>query len=130
LALALAPNGQLVLANGDAVNPNPGQPREIVEFTTLGEFVSQLSVDKVQGSAFGLAIAATAPTPCRSGRCASGSQITGTRSPTPAHLLVQLQHLRIDCFEGFGGEIASVSALLPATIVELAGDANWWPRSR
>ena len=58
MALALAPNGQLVLANGDAVNPNPGQPREIVEFTTLGEFVSQLSVDKVQGSAFGLAIAA------------------------------------------------------------------------
>ncbi|MDR3099095.1 MAG: hypothetical protein LBV73_18735 [Paraburkholderia sp.] len=55
LALALAPNGHLVAANGDAVNPDPKQPSEIVEFTVDGQFIAQLSVDAVQGSAFGLA---------------------------------------------------------------------------
>ncbi|WP_028206403.1 NHL repeat-containing protein [Paraburkholderia nodosa] len=55
LALALAPNGHLVTANGDAVNPDPQQPSEIVEFTVNGEFVAQMSVDPAQGSAFGLA---------------------------------------------------------------------------
>jgi hypothetical protein len=55
LALALAPNGHLVTANGDAVNPDPKQPSEIVEFTVDGQFIAQLSVDAVQGSAFGLA---------------------------------------------------------------------------
>lgn len=55
LALALAPNGHLVTANGDAVNPDPQQPSEIVEFTVDGQFIAQLSVDSVQGSAFGLA---------------------------------------------------------------------------
>jgi hypothetical protein len=55
LALALAPNGHLVTANGDAVNPDPQQPSEIVEFTVDGQFVAQMSVDPAQGSAFGLA---------------------------------------------------------------------------
>ncbi|WP_245004914.1 hypothetical protein [Paraburkholderia sacchari] len=55
LALALAPNGHLVTANGDAVNPDPNQPSEIVEFTVYGQFIAQLSVDAVPGSAFGLA---------------------------------------------------------------------------
>nr|WP_244196004.1 hypothetical protein [Paraburkholderia susongensis] len=55
LALALAPNGHLVTANGDAVNPDPKHPSEIVEFTVEGQFVAQLSVDAASGSAFGLA---------------------------------------------------------------------------
>ncbi|NML33386.1 NHL repeat-containing protein [Paraburkholderia antibiotica] len=55
LALALASNGHLVTANGDAVNPDPQQPSEIVEFTVDGQFVAQLSVDAAPGSAFGLA---------------------------------------------------------------------------
>ncbi|WP_338019333.1 hypothetical protein [Paraburkholderia tagetis] len=55
LALALAPNGNLVTTNGDAINPDPKQPSEIVEFTVNGQFVGQLSVDPVQGSAFGIA---------------------------------------------------------------------------
>jgi hypothetical protein len=55
LALALAPNGDLVTANGDAVNPDPQQPSEIVEFTVNGQFVAQMSVDPAPGSAFGLA---------------------------------------------------------------------------
>ncbi|WP_407971888.1 hypothetical protein ACJ51O_29040 [Burkholderia pyrrocinia] len=55
LALALAPNGHLVTANGDAVNPDPLQPSEIVEFTVDGRFVAQMQVDIVPGAAFGLA---------------------------------------------------------------------------
>ncbi|MEB4631953.1 NHL repeat-containing protein [Burkholderia contaminans] len=55
LALALAPNGHLVTANGDAVNADPQQPSEIVEFTVDGRFVAQMQVDTVPGAAFGLA---------------------------------------------------------------------------
>jgi hypothetical protein len=61
LGLALAPNGDLVSAQGDAVNPNPdpnGQS-EIVEFTPGGTFVAQLSVEPTAaGAAFGLAVEA------------------------------------------------------------------------
>ncbi|ALF87150.1 hypothetical protein WJ511_12365 [Ralstonia solanacearum] len=55
LALALAPNGDLVTANGDAINPDPNQSSEIVEFTPQGVFVAQMQVDPSAGSAFGLA---------------------------------------------------------------------------
>ncbi len=59
LGLALAPNGDLVSAQGDAVNPNPdlnGQS-EMVEFTPQGRFVAQFSVEPTTaGSAFGLAV--------------------------------------------------------------------------
>ncbi len=59
LGLALAPNGDLVSAQGDAVNPNPdpnGQS-EIAEFTPGGRFVAQLSVEPTNaGAAFGLAV--------------------------------------------------------------------------
>ena len=61
LGLVLAPNGDLVSAQGDAVNPNPdpnGQS-EIVEFTTGGAFVAQFSVEPTTaGAAFGVAIEA------------------------------------------------------------------------
>ncbi|CAG9260731.1 hypothetical protein BCEP4_2260030 [Burkholderia cepacia] len=53
LALALAPNGHLVTANGDAVNAAPQQPSEIVEFTVDGRSVAQMQVDTVPGAAFG-----------------------------------------------------------------------------
>lgn len=56
LALALAPNGDLVTANGDAVNPPDSQhASEIVEFTPEGRFVAQMQVDPTVGAAFGLA---------------------------------------------------------------------------
>jgi DNA-binding beta-propeller fold protein YncE len=57
LALAFAPNGHLITANGDAVNGDPTQPSEIVEFTAAGRFVGQSNVDPGQGGAFGLAVA-------------------------------------------------------------------------
>jgi len=58
LAMAMAPNGHLVVSNNDSalINSDPKQPSEIVEFTVDGEFVRQISVDPQQGGSFGLAI--------------------------------------------------------------------------
>jgi hypothetical protein len=57
LGLVLARNGDLITTNGDAINPDPNQPSEMVEFTKSGRFVAQFSVDLGgQGGAFGLAL--------------------------------------------------------------------------
>jgi hypothetical protein len=61
LALVAAPNGDLLTANGDAVNSDASQPSEIVEFTKQGKFVTQFNVDAAQGGAFGIAVATIAP---------------------------------------------------------------------
>jgi DNA-binding beta-propeller fold protein YncE len=58
LGLAFAPNGDLVTANGDAVNTDPAQPSEIVEFAKNGRFVAQFNVDAAPDGAFGLAVGA------------------------------------------------------------------------
>jgi hypothetical protein len=56
LGLIAAPNGHLITTNGDAINGDPTQPSEMVEFTKWGTFVAQYSVDLGgQGGAFGLA---------------------------------------------------------------------------
>jgi hypothetical protein len=57
LALVFAPNGDLLTSNGDAVNGDPTQPSDIVEFTKTGKFVSQFNVDAGQGGAFGIGLA-------------------------------------------------------------------------
>lgn len=54
LALRLAPDGDLLAANGDAISADPEHPSEIVEFTKAGEFVREYNVDASQGGAFGL----------------------------------------------------------------------------
>ncbi len=70
LGLVLAPNGDLIAANGDSVNADPGKPPqngELVEFIPgdvavghpLGQFVGQFQLDPNTGSAFGLAVAET-----------------------------------------------------------------------
>lgn len=59
LGMAMAPNGHLLVSNSDGINPDPNQPSEIVEFTTDGRFVKQLSVDPAQGGSFGLALRMT-----------------------------------------------------------------------
>ena len=56
LGLVLAPNGDLITTNGDAVNPDPNQASELVEFTPSGRFVGEFSIDPSQGGAFGLAV--------------------------------------------------------------------------
>jgi hypothetical protein len=59
LGMAEAPNGHLLVSNNDTVNSDPNQPSEIVEFTTEGDFVKELSVDPNQGGSFGLAVSST-----------------------------------------------------------------------
>jgi hypothetical protein len=59
LGLVLAPNGDLLTTNGDAINGDPAQPSELIEFTPNGQFVGQLSLDPAQGAAFGLAVSIT-----------------------------------------------------------------------
>ena len=56
LGLVPAPNGDLITADGDAVNTDVAQPSELVEFTKDGTFVTQFSVDPGIGGAFGLAV--------------------------------------------------------------------------
>jgi uncharacterized protein (TIGR03118 family) len=57
LGLVLAPNGDLIVSNGDAQNPNPNQPNELVEFTPKGKFVGQFQLDSgAAGAAFGIAV--------------------------------------------------------------------------
>jgi hypothetical protein len=56
LGLTLAPNGDLIFSNGDAVNPVTGQQNELVEITRHGKFVSQFQLDPGNGGgAFGVA---------------------------------------------------------------------------
>src|SRR5262249_21924338 len=57
LGLALAPNGDLIIANGDAVNKDPNKLNELVEITRTGKFVGEFQLDTGSGgAAFGVAI--------------------------------------------------------------------------
>ncbi|HUE12718.1 MAG TPA: hypothetical protein VMR25_01020 [Planctomycetaceae bacterium] len=57
LGLTLLPDGNLLTANGDAVNANANDPSELVEFTPKGQFVGQIPVDDTsEGGAFGVAV--------------------------------------------------------------------------
>ncbi len=57
LGMILAANGNLIVANGDAVNADPAgrQNSELIEFTPGGRFVAQFQVDPAVGGAFGVA---------------------------------------------------------------------------
>lgn len=57
IAMVQAPNGHLVVSNNDAVNSDPKQPSELVEFTKRGEFVRQISIDPVLDGDFGIGVA-------------------------------------------------------------------------
>lgn len=57
LAMAMAPNGHLLVSNNDAINPDANQSSEIVEFTLDGKFVREIAVDQGAGGSFGLAVA-------------------------------------------------------------------------
>jgi uncharacterized protein (TIGR03118 family) len=57
LGLVLAPNGDLIIANGDAVNTDPNHLNELVEITPTGKFVAQFQLDSGSGgAAFGIAV--------------------------------------------------------------------------
>ncbi len=55
LGLLIAPNGNLIVSNGDAVNPDPNHFSELTEITPQGNFVAQFQVDPNAGAAFGIA---------------------------------------------------------------------------
>jgi uncharacterized protein (TIGR03118 family) len=57
IGLALAPNGDLIVSNGDAVNQDLNQLNELDEFTPEGRFVGQFQLDTgAAGGAFGIAV--------------------------------------------------------------------------
>ncbi len=59
IGLALAPNGDLLVTNDDAVNTATemaSQSSAITEFTPTGKFVGQLSLDPAVGAAFGFVV--------------------------------------------------------------------------
>jgi hypothetical protein len=58
VGLLLAPNGDLVSTQGDAVNADAAHSSEFVEYTAGGSFVAEFSIDPAAGSAFGLALVA------------------------------------------------------------------------
>lgn len=53
----MAPNRDLLSAQGDAVNFDSSQISEIVEFSPQGQFLNEFPIDSSVGAAFGLAIA-------------------------------------------------------------------------
>jgi hypothetical protein len=55
LGVAVAPNGNLYVANSDGNNADPLQPSEIAIFDMSGKFQGQFSVDPQNGGAFGIA---------------------------------------------------------------------------
>jgi hypothetical protein len=59
LGMTMAPDGNLIAAQSDAVNSDPKQPSELVEFTTKGKFIGQFSISTEQGGAFGVATSST-----------------------------------------------------------------------
>jgi hypothetical protein len=58
LGLALLPNGDLLAANGDAVNKGATQPNSLIEFTPQGRFVAQGQIDTnpAGDAGFGIAV--------------------------------------------------------------------------
>ncbi len=58
LGLVLAPNGDLITANGDAVNTDPNNANQLVEITPWGKFVGAFTLDSgpAVGAGFGVAL--------------------------------------------------------------------------
>ena len=56
IGLAFAPNGDLLVTNGDAVNTDPDNPSLLLEFRPRGAFVNAVSLDPGEGANFGLAV--------------------------------------------------------------------------
>jgi hypothetical protein len=59
IGLALAPNGDLLTTNDDAVNVDASQPSELIEVTPGGQFVGELSLDSSLGADFQVVVQGT-----------------------------------------------------------------------
>ena len=63
IGLALAPNGDLLTTNDDAVNINTNAFSELIEYTPAGQFVGELSLNPgTQGAAFQVVIVSSGHT--------------------------------------------------------------------
>jgi uncharacterized protein (TIGR03118 family) len=62
IGLALAPDGDLLTTNDDAVNVDANQPSELIEFTPKGQFVGELSLDPALGAAAQVVVQSTRKT--------------------------------------------------------------------
>jgi hypothetical protein len=56
VGLTFSPGGDLLVTNGDAVNPDSSNPSLLLEFTTQGTYVDSVSLDPAEGAAFGLVV--------------------------------------------------------------------------
>ena len=61
LGLLLAPNGDLIVANGDAINSDPMHSSEIAEFMPTGQFVGQVQINPNPDAPFGIALQFAGP---------------------------------------------------------------------
>jgi hypothetical protein len=59
LGMTMAPDGNLIASQGDAVNSDAKQTSELVEFTTKGTFIGQFSISTEVGGAFGVTTSST-----------------------------------------------------------------------
>jgi hypothetical protein len=59
LGLVIAPNGDFLTTQGDAINPDASQNSELDEYDANGNFLIQMPIDEAAGAAFGLAIEPT-----------------------------------------------------------------------
>jgi DNA-binding beta-propeller fold protein YncE len=59
VGMAMSPDGNLIAAQGDAVDPNPNQSSELVEFTRGGRLIGEYSISDHPGGAFGVAASPT-----------------------------------------------------------------------
>jgi hypothetical protein len=55
VGLTFTPAGNLVTVNGDAINPDPTHPSEIIEFTKSGKFVRRFNIDASLDGGFAVA---------------------------------------------------------------------------
>ena len=62
IGLALAPDGDLLTTDDDAVNVDANQPSELIEFTPEGQFVGELSLDPDLGAASQIVVQGTRKT--------------------------------------------------------------------
>jgi hypothetical protein len=103
LALVFAPNGDLLTSNGDAVNADPTQPSEIVEFRKKGEFIGQFNVDQAEGGAFGIAVNKSDDNSVRLAAVDDNANDLGTSKNTPsARLANQIQRISLNLTTGSG----------------------------
>ncbi len=90
VGLVRAPNGNFIAANTDAVNSDSKQPSELVEFTTAGKFVDQISVDPNTGGGFVMATGTVNGQPVFATVDDDQGTVTAWQTGQPYHPILEL----------------------------------------